>query len=361
MAQKAQSLIRVGENPSLITGASLFHNLTQSNDVSGVDTAQERLKHTTKHQYYPIEFFGAIVCVLQELYNYFPVEYIKDLATLTEKTLYYFEKQRREAPENEPKAITFLGTKLSFEVDLRELYKKQYNTKPSSNNMRKYVEMFRSIARTPILFEAETKYNGDTLTTSIKEPLLRFAPLPIELGEIRQGGKRGDKPYKITLDVNVMSVYRILSKFVRFPNDLPQRLTAANTDNPVYKALIYPLLERRSDIDKKGRAYMEAKLKGKKDLPPYPFKYDYHISQINEMLNLQGYSVRPYRLENYIINAFDAFRDKVGIIYKYEIIKNQKGEIVKVEFHFNSMFYREAKAPNNQQINAPTGAASASL
>lgn len=328
-----------------------MHNLTQSNEVVGYDTAQECLRYTRKPKYYPIELFGACICVLQELYKFFPIDYILDIAKATQKALYYFEKRKRENPEAAPKIISFLGASvnLKFEVDLRELYKKQYNgKKPSSNDMRKYVAMFRGIANTPILFEAQTTERGDTLTTSVEEPLLRFDPLPIETGEKRTH-KKGDKPYKILLEVNAMAVYRVLDKFIKFPLDLPARLTTASTDNPVYKSLIYFLLEKRSDIDKKVRAYLAAKAKKKKEIPPYPCKYDFHISQINELLQLCGYKIRPYRLETYIINAFDVFRDKVGIIYKYEIIKNQQGEIVKVSFDFNSQFYKELEAPHNEQ------------
>lgn len=357
MAEKTKTLITLGESPHLLTGRSLLHNLTQSNEVCEYNTAKERLRYTRKHKYYPIELFGACICVLQELYKYFPVDYIVDIAKATQKALYYFEKRKRENPDTAPQFISFLGADitLKFEIDLRELYKKQYNSKkPGSNDMRKYVALFRDIANTPILFSAETKQGGDTLTTSFNEPLFRFAPLPIETGE-KQPNKKGDKPYKILLKVNAMAVYRVMDTFIKFPLDLPTRLTTASTDNPVYKSLIYLLLEKRSDIDKKVRAYLSAKAKNKKVIPPYPCKYDFHISQITEQLQLQGYKVRPYRLETYIINAFDAFRDKVGIIYKYEIIKNQKGEIINVSFDFNSQFYKELEVPSNEATTETGG------
>lgn len=350
MATCSKSLIAYGDTPNFMLGRTLLHDLTQSTEVIDYNTAKERLKFTQKFKYYPVEFFGACVCVLQELYKFFPVEVVLDIIEATQKWLYKIEKKRRDNPNAETPVISFLGANLSlkFEVDLRALYKKQYNTKnPSSKDMRKYVAMFREIANTPIEFRAETTQKGDTLTTSIKEPLLYFAPLPIETEGGKLTNKRGDKPYKVLLEVNAMAVYRVVDVFSKFPLDLPTRLSTANTDNPIYKALIFPLLEMRSSREKNIKTYLTAKARGKKDLPTYPFNCDFYISQIFDLLKFQGLNVRANRLETYIIRACDAFRDKIKIIYKYEIIKNPQGEIIKVRFVFNSQFYKGIEATSN--------------
>ena len=112
MATDSKSLIAYGDTPNLMLGGTLLHNLTQSTEVIGYNTAQERLKFTQKFKYYPVEFFGACVCVLQELYNFFPVEVVLDIVESTQKWLYKIEKKRRDNPNAETPVISFLGAKI---------------------------------------------------------------------------------------------------------------------------------------------------------------------------------------------------------------------------------------------------------
>lgn len=338
-----------GEHPYFKIGWSLYQNLTQKTEITNFGYDNEGISANVANENLPIEIFSALLCIIQDIYDKKSAENIEKLGAMAEEMLRANEIRRRQF-DNGERAACICDIKITIGVDLRSLYMKQHGGKrPSPKDIRGYYAMFKNIAATKLKFIVPVKTQRGDIYVNVEEPLISFPPLLSieEQGEAAAKAKKGDTPYLVTMSVSTMTIYRVGEMFVKFPSDLPTRLTQANTDNPIFKALIYEMLRLRSHKDSDIRGYIKAKNNKVKPLPQNPCYCDFTITQILERLN--GNNIRPNRLEKYVINAFEAFKKTIGIIHDYKIEKDKEGKISRVRFTLNSQFLKTPNKANTAQ------------
>lgn len=344
MATNKTTLITNGDSPYFLYSGVMFQNQTQSNVVENYQCDNECIKRGIIDNYPPVELFSAILLLVMETYKQIPQAELLAMAERAEKIWSEKEERFRQLAEDERTSI-ITDFKFDILINLRALYKEQRGLgkgdKVSTKDLRRYVAMFRHIANTPLYSVLPIRGRRGDVTTEINEPLISFPPLAIE-GEAITTNKKGDNPYYTKMQVSLRTIYRVGEYFIKFPQDLPRRLTKANTDNPIFNALIYELLRLRAFKDSAIKKYLSgisADNKTPKRKPKNnPCACDFSLVQILQFVKKE---IRPNRLENYIINAFEAFKNIVGVIYDYKIIKDSKGQILRVDFLLNSQFHNK--------------------